>query len=218
MGETGYNLKNIRILLTEGFTRDELVTLCFDEPTLRPIYEGYSEESGTGELARRIVDYAHKKLVMEVVLDWTKEHNPLKFKEMQPYVEPEVSGASHVRGEADNREVGLVLRGNDLGNGLTLGGMYQGIRLRIAATAWAEYGTSGWVRSGWLFIPQWTVSHAVAFFKVHISEDGTGYIHIVDVSDPMHTIWLTTRTGWKKEDKFDYNCHSADLWRFSWRE
>ena len=42
---------------------------------------------------------------------------------------------------------------NDLGYGIILGGIYQDVPLEIAATGWAEYGST-WVRSGWLFVPQ----------------------------------------------------------------
>jgi hypothetical protein len=209
----GYKLGNIRNLLADGFNRTELLELCFDEPALTPVYEDWSEGCGKRELARRIVDYAHKKLVMEIVLDWAKTHNPRKYEENQPYYEQEAAETANSLGQG----VGLVLADNDLGWGLTLGGLYQGIPLKIAATGWAEYGTSGLVRSGWLFIPQWTASHAVAFFKVHVSEEGSGYIHIVDVADPIHTIWLTTKTGWKQEESFHYLAHSAALWRFVWQ-
>jgi hypothetical protein len=210
-----YNLKNIRLLLSEGFGRDELVELCFDEPLLRDVYENWSEEASKGEFVRHIIDHAHKHLAMEVILEWAAKQNPSRYEAHRPYRQgDELEGAGG--GEADLSGAGLVLENNDLGRGLTLGGAYRDILLRIVATDWAEYGTFGWVRSGWLFIPQWTTSHAVAFFKVHVSEDGEGYIHIVDVADPRHPIWLTTTTGWRKEKEFHYVGHPVDVWFFTW--
>ncbi len=88
--------------------------------------------------------------------------------------------------------------------------------MQIAATSWAEYGDT-LVRSGWLFVPQLTESHSVAFFKIHISDNGHGYIHIVDVANPPHNIWLTTQTGFRREDKFHHRTHATDLWQFTWK-
>jgi hypothetical protein len=124
--------------------------------------------------------------------------------------------------ELDNLEeqsplvVGLVSASNALGRGITLGGTYRNIPLRLVATRWSGYGMS-WMRSGWLFVPQLTCSHAIAFFKLHVQDEGSGYIHIIDASDPVHTIWLTTGTGFKKEDQFHYINHPMAIWPFSWK-
>lgn len=74
------------------------------------------------------------------------------------------------------------------------------------------------MRSGWLYVPQWTESLSVAFFKVHISELGAGYIHLVDVASPKHTIWLKTQTGYSNEKEFHYLSFPTDVWEFTWRE
>jgi hypothetical protein len=58
------------------------------------------------------------------------------------------------------------------------------------------------MRGGWLFIPQWTANHAISFFKVHVFDNGTGYMHIVDTTDPAHTVYLATDTGSRKEKSF----------------
>ena len=205
-----YNLRNIRILLVEGFVIDELRDLCFDEPRLRPVYENLSDATTKSELVRSIVDYAHRKLVIESVLDWAKQHNLSRFEEHQPYYSPEAPGVN-----PSATKVGTVLPDNDLGKGITLGGLYRDIPLRIVATEWVQYGAS-LARSGWLFIPQWTESHAIAFFKIHVLDDRKGYIHIVDVSDPTHIIFLATGTGFRMEKEFHYAAHPTDVWDFVW--
>jgi hypothetical protein len=73
------------------------------------------------------------------------------------------------------------------------------------------------MRSGWLFAPQFTHSHAVAFFKLHVQDEGSGYIHILAASDPNHTIWLTTAAGFKKEGQFHYTDHPMAIWPFNWK-
>jgi len=83
-----YNLESIRTLLIEGFDEEELRTLCFDKPILKHVYENWSTSSGKSELARRIVDYADKKLAVETVLSWAKIHNPHRYEMHQPYTFP----------------------------------------------------------------------------------------------------------------------------------
>jgi hypothetical protein len=88
------------------------------------------------------------------------------------------------------------------------------------ATDWAKYGT-GWVKSGWLYIPERTHSHAVTFFKIHAFDDKTGYIHILDSANPTHKLWLETNTGFREEQTFCWDEHKdalrTALWQFTWQ-
>lgn len=108
---------------------------------------------------------------------------------------------------------------NDLGYGIVINGEYKGQPLEIVASPWARYGDKGRVISGWLYAsPYFDVSHAVAFFKLHLREDGTGYIHILDSSNPVHTIEMTTETGFHRKEEFCWDCdpevHRTSLWEF----
>jgi hypothetical protein len=192
-----YNLKNIGDLLTKGFTKEELVDLCFYEPKFRPVYEQLSNSSKL-EIIRQIIDYAHQKLQIEALLAWAKDQNPARYEEHQPYYL-----------SASNEWPPIF--SNDLGHGITIGGLYQDIPLQALAIGWTEYGDT-LVKSGWLYIPQWSQCHAIAFFKIHIRNNGTGYIHIVDASHPMHTIWIETEIGFRKEQGFDYIAHATTIW------
>jgi hypothetical protein len=80
-----YDLENVRKLLIEGFNAEELRSLCFDKPALRPVYDNLSESVSKSELTRQIVDYANKKLVIEMVLDWARIHNPSGYEKYEPY-------------------------------------------------------------------------------------------------------------------------------------
>jgi hypothetical protein len=110
---------------------------------------------------------------------------------------------------------------NDLGRGIGVGGEYKGDDLQAISAGWQRYGSSGWVISGWLFTPAAPESHAVAFFKIHLFDDGSGYGHILDASNPVHTVWLGTRTGFRREERFcwdqDPDVRRTDLWRFRWQ-
>lgn len=202
-----YRFKNILALLTEGFSASELKTMCFDQPALRPIYEELSDQANKTDLARKIIDYATQRLAIESILNWAKETNLSRYEMHQPYLADEVSKTD---------PLAQFVPDNDLGYGIALGGVYQNTPLEVAATQWAEYG-SGWVRSGWLFVPQLSESHSVAFFKVHVLGDGKGYIHIADVADPIHSIWLATRAGFRREQEFHYAAHPSDIWDFTWK-
>lgn len=110
----------------------------------------------------------------------------------------------------------------DLGEGITIGGLYRDLPLRLVATDWRRWRDTGRVKSGWLYCPAYSgIGHAVAFFKIHLGDDGNGYIHILDASHPSHTIWARTETDYRYEKRFGWNESSGvqrtDLWRFRWK-
>lgn len=111
---------------------------------------------------------------------------------------------------------------NDLGYGVEMGGTYKNATLELVSSEWAKYSDFSWVKSGWLYAGVHSgLSHAVAFFKVHLYDDGRGYVHILDSSNPVHAIWFTTKTGFQQEETFcwsiDPNVQKAALWEFSWK-
>jgi hypothetical protein len=80
-----YHLSNIRTLLTEGFTDDELRRLCYDIPEFRPIYDELSQETGKSKIIDRLIEYANRKLKLEELLAWANQHNPARYEAHQPY-------------------------------------------------------------------------------------------------------------------------------------
>lgn len=115
----------------------------------------------------------------------------------------------------------MVFGSDDLGKGIKLGGKYRNIFLRFLSSEWTRYGSIGWVKSGWLYCPPYFgVSHAVVFFKVHISDDGKGYIHLNSVANPKHNIWLETQAGFRQDGIFGWNGGNDQriaLWQFYWK-
>lgn len=216
MPSTYYHFANIRAMLTEGYSKDDLLKLCFDVPELRPLYrEWQGAPISTGRLVQEILDFAHRHLLLEMLLLKAKEANPYRYAEHQPYVNRDIAAVAG-GGAPDSRLCELVAA-NDLGYGITLGGFYKDIALSVVATEWTLYGQT-LVRSGWLFIPQWTANHALAFFKIHVQEDGTGYIHIVDAAAPAHSIHLLTSSGDMLQGEFHFRDHPATIWTFTWRQ
>ena len=82
---TSYNLKNIRALLTEGFSAEELKEFCFDEPELRPVYNQLAAGTGKTQVVQKLVEYADRKELFDLVLSWAKEQNPARYRRHEPY-------------------------------------------------------------------------------------------------------------------------------------
>ncbi len=80
-----YNLKNIRTLLTEGFDDEELRRLCYDEDQFRPVYDKLAQDSGKAKIIDLLIKYSEQKLLIDVLLDKAKQHNPARYKKHQPY-------------------------------------------------------------------------------------------------------------------------------------
>lgn len=80
-----YNLKNIRTLLTEGFTEQELRGLCYYEHDFKPIYEEMAQTASKAQIIDNLIEYAEKKVLLDTILAFAKENNPIRFEEYQPY-------------------------------------------------------------------------------------------------------------------------------------
>jgi hypothetical protein len=206
-----YILKNIREVLLQGFSEEELRQMCFYEIDFKPLYDQLSQNAGKEKIVHQIIEYAYKQLKVDVLLAWVKDHNPQRYKVHKPYYQLDTDKKS-------SQNFVSPIENNDLGYGVILGGVYREIPLKLAAVDWSRYGTITYVRSGWLYVPQWTESHSIAFFKIHIGDMGAGYIHIVDVAAPEHTIWLETQTGYRNKKEFHYLNFPTDVWEFTWRE
>lgn len=205
-----YNLKNIHELLVQGFSADDLrYKLCQYENEFRPLFAQLSIEAGKEKLVYQIIEYSYQQLKIEKLLDWTKEHNPKRYEQHQPYLqERSTYSAPNLTAPLDK---------NQLGYGISLGGAHRGVLLEVAAADWTSYGQNAFVRVGWLYIPQYSASHAIAFFKLHVSMEGAGYIHITDVAHPAHLIWLQTESGFRREKTFHYRDSPSDVWEFAWK-
>jgi hypothetical protein len=80
-----FNLKNIRILLTEGFIEEELRRLCFDELEFRPIYEQLAPGIGKDKVIDKLIEYAERRELIEKLLALAKECSYTKYEKHQPY-------------------------------------------------------------------------------------------------------------------------------------
>lgn len=114
MAEHKYIHKNIRILLENGFTADELRQFCTDEPVFRPVSNRLAPNSGKYEIIEKILEHADLRLRFDALLTWAEENNPIRFNKHKPYWEEEditISSKSSERGinqKSDKYESGKV--------------------------------------------------------------------------------------------------------------
>lgn len=84
---TRYHLKNIRILLTEGFSAEELRRFCYDDTNFRPVYHQLAHNTGKTEIVEQLLAFAEQTVQIEALLTWAKTANPRRYSTHQPYVE-----------------------------------------------------------------------------------------------------------------------------------
>lgn len=80
-----YRLRNIRDLLTEGFTAKELRRLCHDADEFRPVYDELTGHTGKTEIVDKLLEYAYRQLQLDPLLNLTREENPARYQQHQPY-------------------------------------------------------------------------------------------------------------------------------------
>jgi hypothetical protein len=80
-----YQLQNIRNLLNEGFTREELRQLCYDFPVFRIIYNHLPSTTAQPVLVEHLLKHAQQTYQIETLLIWAKAHNPARYKIHYPY-------------------------------------------------------------------------------------------------------------------------------------
>ncbi len=112
--------------------------------------------------------------------------------------------------------------GYDADYGIKIGGTFNNAPLKMISSDWKKSDDMGRIKSGWLYSPdRYGSSHAVTFFKIHVFDDHTGYLHIADVADPEHTIWMKTTAGSCEDGKFCWTpppgAKTVDRWKFCWK-
>ena len=82
-----YNLKKIHNLLIEGFTVEEIRTLCLLEPDLKPLLHHLAENDSKIRVIQQLLAYVERKSLWETLLNIIKAENPGRFEQHQPYYE-----------------------------------------------------------------------------------------------------------------------------------
>jgi hypothetical protein len=82
---THYLLRNIRALLAEAFTDEELRRLCYDTPAFKPVYDQLGPNISQGEVIEQFLKYAEHGAQLEILLDLAERHHPADYGKYQPY-------------------------------------------------------------------------------------------------------------------------------------
>jgi CheY-like chemotaxis protein len=88
----GYRSKNIRTLLTEGFSPQDLRIFCYDDPDFRPVHDQWPENADKTQMIQQLIEHAERKELFGPLLTWAKKKNPAKYEQHQPYVDVTTSG------------------------------------------------------------------------------------------------------------------------------
>jgi hypothetical protein len=100
-----YDLRNIRALLTAGFTPDELRRFCYDTPEFRAVYDQLAPETGKAKIIDLLLEHAERKNQLDTLLTWAKTESPAQYADHEPYLSdrrPPTHSASSGRA-ADHR-------------------------------------------------------------------------------------------------------------------
>lgn len=83
-----YYLQNIRTVLIEGFSAEELRRLCYDNADFRPVYHELSGGMGKTDIVDHLITHANQSLVMDKLLGLVRQLNPTRYERHKPYVLP----------------------------------------------------------------------------------------------------------------------------------
>lgn len=111
-----YHLRNIRALLTEGFSKDELRRLCYDLEEFRSVHDALTSKPNKSEIVDEIITYGFRRLLLDTLLDVVKQENPRRYENHKPYYDdaPQTGRILLVDdGEDWRKQLGELLR--DLG-------------------------------------------------------------------------------------------------------
>jgi len=95
MSARRYNMSNLRAFLTQGFSAEELRTMCYDDPELYPVIEQLGEGMGKSRIVSQILEFCQQKLLLDRLLSVAGDLNPARYALHQPYylgsAEPDAS-------------------------------------------------------------------------------------------------------------------------------
>lgn len=86
-----YHLKNIRTLLTNGFSDTVLRRFCHDEPEFRPVYDELARITGKATIVDRLLEYSDQQELLDLLLQWAQQKNPAKYEKFKPYYDTEAT-------------------------------------------------------------------------------------------------------------------------------
>ncbi|MBN3938685.1 MAG: trypsin-like peptidase domain-containing protein [Nostoc sp.] len=78
-----FDLSNIRSLLNGGFTREELLTICYDN--FRAVSEQIDSNTGKAEIIEQLLEYIRQQMLVSDLLDLARESKPEAYNKFGSY-------------------------------------------------------------------------------------------------------------------------------------
>ena len=103
-----YDLKQIRRLLSEGFTAEELRRFCFDTPQFKAVYNRLNLQTGKDVIIDWLLEFAEPRGLIEELLDWAKKENPAAYEGHRPYDEPFIENSPRTSTPSDTKTSSIV--------------------------------------------------------------------------------------------------------------
>lgn len=84
-GRPAYRLNNIRKLLDQGFSFEELVSHFYSDPLFASLVDGLNKDLDKAEVIEQLIAQANQKSQLNALLELARQYNPAKYEEHEPY-------------------------------------------------------------------------------------------------------------------------------------
>ena len=74
-----YDIGEIRKLLREAFTAQELRRFCQDRPAFRPVCDEFGPEHGLNDMVDQVIDYCETQFLWNEFLTEVEKENPHQY-------------------------------------------------------------------------------------------------------------------------------------------
>ncbi|MDM8528286.1 hypothetical protein QUF58_08730 [Anaerolineales bacterium HSG24] len=86
---SNYDQSKISFLLTQVFTREELVFFCYDTPNWQIIYDSLTPHLEQAIMIERIIDHAAQTHQFPILLAWAEKYHQTEYHQHAPYTHHE---------------------------------------------------------------------------------------------------------------------------------
>ncbi len=83
-----YHIENIHTLLFEGFTSEDLLQFCNDQPELKAVYNQIVGERQKATIVDLLLQHLVQKMAFDYFLSWAEKSKPAHYTQYGPYYVP----------------------------------------------------------------------------------------------------------------------------------
>lgn len=80
-----YHIENIRLLLYEAFSDEDLRSMSYDIASFRDVYDQLTSDSRKSDVVELVVEAALHHAILDRMLTWTKGRHPVEYAKYEPY-------------------------------------------------------------------------------------------------------------------------------------